>query len=288
MESSTLPRLGLFGLGLMGSAIAVRAAQSGFSILGYDILPEQNQAFEHEGHLTATSPKEVVDSSDWLVFSVMTTDQVRATLTQCEAHLRRGQVVIDCSTGEPDTMAELGAWLAAREVDYLDATIAGNSAETRDGNVLLLVGGATKPLERCQPFFRSFAKKTFHIGPQGYGARMKLVFNLVLGLHRAVLGEALGFADKLGIDRKTTLEILKTGTAYSYVMENKGTKILSEDFSPQAKLQQHLKDVNLMMAMGERYGAKLPLSKEHQRLLSELNDRGMGVLDNCAIVKAFE
>ena len=117
MESSTLPRLGLFGLGLMGSAIAVRAAQSGFSILGYDILPEQNQAFENEGHLTATSPKEVVDSSDWLVFSVMTTDQVRATLTQCEAHLRRGQVVIDCSTGEPDTMAELGAWLSAREVD---------------------------------------------------------------------------------------------------------------------------------------------------------------------------
>ncbi len=271
----------------MGSALAARAVQAKFSVRGYDRDIDRNAAIRSEGGDPCTTASEVLTASDWIVFSLMTTDQVRQSLEAHQEALRPGQIIIDCSTGEPDAMASLGTKLKSLGVNYLDATIAGNSDETRRGEVLALVGGEMETFEKCRPFFDSFTRESFHLGPNGYGARMKLVFNLVLGMHRAVLGEALGFADKLGIPSTQALKILKKGTSYSKVMDNKGQKILDQDFRPQAKLSQHLKDVNLMLQIGERYGAQLPLSTEHQKLLSALNKAGCGELDNSAIVKAF-
>jgi len=213
---------------------------------------------------------------------------VAAALGSCGDALAPGKVVIDCATGDPGRMARLAGDLEARGVRYLDATIAGNSAETRRGEVLALVGGDGDTFARCRPFFESFAKQSFHLGPAGSGARMKLVFNLVLGLHRAVLGEALGFAERIGIRPEAALEILKAGTTYSYVMDNKGAKMLSRDFAVQAKLEQHLKDVELILKLGKETSAFLPLSAEHRTLLRRLVDGGDGALDNSAIVKAFD
>lgn len=271
----------------MGNALADRALRAGFVIRGYDLDPDRTQAIAALGGVPSLSPQEVIKHSDWIVYSVMTTEQVRESLESNQSSLRHGQIVIDCSTGEPDAMAELGTWLRGQELDYLDATVAGNSAETRRGEVLALIGGNEATFERCRSFFDCFTKESFLLGPNGYGARMKLVFNLVLGLHRAVLGEALGFAEKLDIPQSTALDILKKGSTYSYVMDNKGDKILNQDFSPQAKLSQHLKDVRLILELGERYKARLPLSTEHQQLLESLQAQGFGELDNCAIVKAF-
>ena len=117
---------------------------------------------------------------------------------------------------------------------------------------------------------------------------MKLIFNLVLGLNRAVLAEALSFACAVGVPPQQTLEILKAGTAYSRVMDNKGEKMLNGDFVTQAKLSQHLKDVRLILSTGRRVKAKLPLCSLHRKLIQQLESNGHGSLDNSAIIKAFE
>ena len=271
----------------MGSALTVRAIEAGFSVIAYDVVPEKVTSLAGLGVASANCFDDIVEQAEWIVFSVMTTDQVKGSLESAESHLRSGQVIIDCSTGEPDQMHALGDWLQSYGVEYLDATIAGNSQETRAGEVLALVGGSAQGFEQCQPFFQSFAKASFHLGPTGYGARMKLVFNLVLGLNRAVLAEALRFSEKLGIPSPQALEILKQGTAYSYVMDNKGEKMVTEDFAPQAKLAQHLKDVRLILELAERNGATTPLTSTHRQLLESLESAGLGELDNSAIIKAF-
>jgi 3-hydroxyisobutyrate dehydrogenase-like beta-hydroxyacid dehydrogenase len=117
---------------------------------------------------------------------------------------------------------------------------------------------------------------------------MKLVFNLVLGLHRAVLAEALSFAGSYGIDPAAALEVLKAGAAYSKVMDIKGGKMLSGDFTPEARLSQHLKDVRLIVAAAERCGAMVPLSEIHRELLERAEAAGFGAMDNSAVIKAFE
>ena len=117
---------------------------------------------------------------------------------------------------------------------------------------------------------------------------MKLVVNLVLGLNRAVIAEGLCFAERFGVDPRKALEVLQASPAYSRVMDTKATKMLDGDFTLQARLAQHSKDIRLILNAGKQFGAKLPLSNLHEMLLNNLIQEGYGDLDNSAIVKAFQ
>lgn len=279
--------VGLIGLGLMGSAISEQLLTAGFNVLGFDLRPECCDKLARIGGRAAASARDVVRAADRVLFSVMTTDQVASVLGDCRNDLRAGQIVIDTSTGSPTEMTELAARLAGQGVSYLDATLAGSSADLRRREVLALVGGEETALDRSRDLFDCVAKHVFYLGPSGAGARMKLVFNLVLGLHRAVLAEGLQFAAKIGIEPQTALDVLKSGVTYSRVMDTKGQKMLTEDFTPQAKLAQHLKDVMLMQELGTQHQANLPLTELHRSLLAACVAAGYGELDNSAIIKAF-
>jgi 3-hydroxyisobutyrate dehydrogenase-like beta-hydroxyacid dehydrogenase len=115
-----------------------------------------------------------------------------------------------------------------------------------------------------------------------------LVFNLVLGLNRAVLAEGLVFAEKSGIKLENALAVLRQGAAYSRVMDTKGSKMIEGRFEPQARLSQHLKDVRHILEEGASTGAPLPLSELHAKLLKEVEDAGYGAEDNSAIIRWFQ
>jgi 3-hydroxyisobutyrate dehydrogenase-like beta-hydroxyacid dehydrogenase len=284
----TSQTIGIIGLGLLGGALAQRLLDSGRALIGYDIDPARLDAFRAMGGQPADSAAAVSEVCDTVLLSLPTTDVVEAVIAQVDAHLRPGLIIIDTTTGEPERTARLGERLARRGVHYLDATVSGSSAEARKGNVVVMAGGGRAAFDACEDIFRSFAKQWFHVGPCGSGARMKLVVNLVLGLNRAVLAEGLALAERAGLDPALALEILKAGAAYSRAMDHKGERMLRRDFTPQARLSQHLKDVRLILAMGEGAGAKLPLSALHKQLLEGLEAAGLGHADNSAIIKAFE
>jgi 3-hydroxyisobutyrate dehydrogenase-like beta-hydroxyacid dehydrogenase len=231
---------------------------------------------------------DVIAGCDLVLLSLPTHREVWAVLDECAASLRAGQVIVDTTTGDPGPTAALGAALAAEGVRYLDATIAGSSAQVRDGEVLVMAGGEAEAFASCRDLFAAFARQAFHVGPWGSGARMKLVVNLVLGLNRAVLAEGLALARSCGLDPASALEILRAGPAYSRVMDHKGSKMLSGDFTPQARLAQHLKDVHLILQMGEGCEARLPFSALHRDLLERLAARGYHDADNSAIIRAFD
>jgi 3-hydroxyisobutyrate dehydrogenase-like beta-hydroxyacid dehydrogenase len=205
-----------------------------------------------------------------------------------EMRLARGTTVIDTTTGNPETMAAVGVKLAAAGVDYLDATVLGSSRVVRAGSATVMAGGRREAYDAAAPLFRTFANRSFYMGTFGAGARMKLVANLALGLHRAVLAEALSFAAASDISPAAALEVLKAGAAYSRAMDDKGEKMLHHDFSVEARLSQHLKDVRLILAMAAEKHAKTPLSDVHRRLLEQLEAAGYGNVDNSAIIMAYE
>ncbi|MGE3822443.1 MAG: NAD(P)-dependent oxidoreductase, partial [Isosphaeraceae bacterium] len=132
------------------------------------------------------------------------------------------------------------------------------------------------------------ARQAYHVGPSGSGLRMKLVSNLVLGLNRAALAESLILARNLGLDLRAVLSVLRDSPAASRVMETKGEKMIQGDYSPQARLSQHHKDVRIMLGLAENAGFRLPLSETHERILQAAEDAGLGGLDNSAIFAAYE
>ncbi len=279
---------GVIGLGLMGSALAERLLASQYFVLGYDIEPSCCEALAAIGGSVAAGPAEVASQCTRVLLSLPTTDVVERVLAEMGTELREGQIIIDTTTGEPVRTAELGAELAERGVDYLDATISGSSDRARKVKAIVIAGGRRDVFDACEDVFRCFAERWFHMGDWGSGARMKLVTNLVLGLNRAALAEGLGFARRVGLDPRAVLSVLAAGAAYSRAMDTKGEKMITGDFTPFAKLSQHLKDVRLILAEGARVGARQPLSKLHRQLLEELEAAGLGQADNSAIIRAFD
>ena len=278
-ENST----GMIGLGLLGSAMAARLMDCGWSVTGFDIDPARVAA----GGTAAASAAAVARQCRLVVLSLPHSGVSASVLEGLAPALSPGSLVVDTTTGDPEAIAAFGRQLAEKGIRYVDATIGGSSRQARSGEVIAMCGGEEAAYAECEPLLACLARRSFHVGPCGSGARMKLVFNLVLGLNRAVLAEGLSFARAYGVDPARALEVLRAGPASSGVMDTKGVKMISGDFAPEARLSQHLKDVRLILEAGRRNHARLPLSELHARLLEEVEAAGFGGEDNSAIVRAF-
>ena len=279
--------VGLIGVGLLGSALANRLIDSGIRVHGFDSNEKQLESLKQSGGIPFDSPMEVVQNCNVLILSLPSSDVVLSLIQQLRNDFEPSQIVIDTTTGDPQQMVAISQSLAELGVSYLEATVAGSSSQVTTGEVALLLGGDTEVVERVKPLLTAITSKHFHLGPAGTASRFKLVHNLVLGLHRAVLAEGLVFAESLGFDQEVALEILNQTPAQSGVMETKGQRMVKRDYGLQARLSQHLKDVRLILAEAERAGTKTPLSQIHKTLLEQAEELGFGDADNSAVMEAF-
>ena len=276
---------GILGVGLLGSAIAARLSEAGWSLRAFDPDPAAREPLPNLAW--ADDAQQAAAGATHLIICLPNSDVTARLAPALFPALAPGAWIIDCTTGNPDQMAQLGELATSTGRRYLDATIAGSSNQTRSGDVLILVGGDPHDLAAARPLLESISPRIVHVGPCGYGARMKLVNNLALGLHRAVLAEALHLADALGLDAEQTLAVLRDGPAYSRIMDRKGPRMLHRDYTPEARLTQHHKDVRLMLAAARELGIRLPLSEVHDGLLGEAEAAGFADQDNSAVIEAY-
>lgn len=279
--------IGLIGLGLLGSAIGRRLRSGGFRIVGSDLRSAACDRFQQAGGETRDTAEDVFHECDIVLLSLPTSEVVSALLDDAASSLRLGQLIIDSTTGAPDQMIRHADRLHQRQVNYIEATVAGSSAELEEGRATLFLGGEPNIIGRARTLFDTLSSHCVPLGPVGAASRFKLVHNLVLGLNRAVLAEGLTFAAALGFDPKMTLETLQHTPARSHVMETKGPKMVSSDFTPQATLSQHLKDVRLILEEAAAHGTPTPLSARHAELLATVEEMGFGSEDNSGIIRAF-
>ena len=281
-------RVGIIGLGLVGSALAERLLRAGFVVTGFDIDAARRNALTALGGSAVDSAIAVANIGATLVLSLPDSDIVECVLADIAPAVAAGTIIVDTTTGDPSRTTAVGEQCHGRGIHYVDATIVGSSEQVRSGAVTVLAGGERATFDACADMFAAFARETFYLGSWGAGARMKLVVNLVLGLNRAALAEGLSFANACGLDVTETLRVLQAGAAYSRVMDAKGRKMIDGDFTPQARLSQHLKDVRLILATAADHGATAPMSQLHRELLEQVQTAGFGDADNSAIIKAFD
>ena len=276
---------GLIGLGLIGNALAHRLRLAGMAVVGYDPDAAGAAKLADLGGQVVSAANEVLRQCDRVLLSLPSHKEVSAVLASFEGNWRPGQIILDTTTGDPAAAEGNAVALAAQGVRYLDATISGSSVQLRDGDGVWMVGGDKQAFDLCADLFGHLGKDVIYTGGPGTGTKMKLVTNLVLGLNRAALAEGLAFAKTLDLDLPQTLDTMRRGMAYSRMMDTKGDKMINQDFTPQARLSQHLKDVRLMLAASP---IALPLSETHCQLLEKAEALGFGDLDNSAVLKAYE
>lgn len=283
----TTESVGLMGVGLLGSALAKRLMKQGLSVHGFDTSGRQLEALVASGGIACDCAADVLENCEVIFLSLPTSDVVLSLVREFRPSFRPSQIVVDTTTGDPNQVVAVSESLAKDGVSYLEATVAGSSAQVSVGEVALLLGGDADVVGSVKPLLAAITSKHFHLGPVGTASRFKLVHNLVLGLHRAVLAEGLVFADSLGFDQEMALEILKQTPAQSGVMETKGRRMVEGDYGLQARLSQHLKDVRLILAEAERAGMNTPLSRIHETILERAEELGLGDADNSAVIEAF-
>ncbi|MGD8499042.1 MAG: NAD(P)-dependent oxidoreductase [Phycisphaerales bacterium] len=284
-------RIGLVGLGLVGTAMAESLLAQQFDVIGFDISSERCSQLEKLGVRSLSNPAEVARRVEHVVLSLPDTKAVRQVVEGPGGLLEAEPLpthIIDTTTGDPEETMELAQRLAERGILFLDSTISGSSRQVRDRQAVFIVGGDKTAFEKCSDIFVALTEKVFYVGPSGNGSKAKLASNLVLGLNRLALAEGLVFAEKLGLDLKAFLALLKATPAYSAIMDTKGEKMLKGDFTAQARIRQHYKDVSLILKYAREAGQDLPLSKVHLDVLEKAIAAGDAELDNSAVIREIQ
>ena len=283
-ESKREP-VGLVGTGLFGTAVADRLLAGGYPVIVYNRTRENAEPLLARGATWSDNP---LKGCRRIIFCLFTTEQVAQVLDTICTELKPEQIIVDTSTSDPQQTIELGQRLARQNAQYLEAPFSGSSEQTRNRQSTALVAGPHAAFEDCRDIWDCLAATTFYLGAWGNAAKMKLATNLVLGLNRVALAEGLVFAEAIGLSKENALNVLSSSPAYSRIMDAKGPKMIHGDFTPQARLSQHIKDVRLMLEEAARNGTTLPLSAKHLELLELAEAAGLGDLDNSAIIRVIK
>jgi 2-hydroxy-3-oxopropionate reductase len=280
--------IGLVGLGLMGSALAKRLLAAGFSVVGFDVDKSKIEALQTLGGSGAASLAELSRQCRRIFVAVLNIDQVDDVveqLWQSASAATEAHVVFCVATCPPSRVAALAERAATHGLVLLDTPVSGTSRQVADGSGLGLIAGDRQQIEANADAISAIYPRSCFIGPAGDGSKAKLAINLILGLHRLALAEGLVLAERFGLDLPTFLDVARSSAAYSQVMDVKGNKMVSGEFSPQGKITQNLKDFAIILDEATQRHQELPAARVLFDVLEASTRHGDGELDNCAIIE---
>jgi L-threonate 2-dehydrogenase len=279
-------RIGIIGLGLMGTALAERLVDAGITVIGFDIDPNRCDAFRDDGRKVAASASDLASQSQSIVIAVYDGAQVEAVLGEFENSPAR-PALICTTTCAPSDIERIAARAANAGFTFVEAPISGTSAEVRDGTATALVAGDADAIEALDALMTVLCPRRTRVGNIGNASRTKLAINLILQNNRAALAEGIVFAERLGLDGQTFLAAAQQSAAYSRVMDTKGEKMLSRDFRPQSHIGQTLKDAELILHEARQRGLHLAITEAQANLLRAAIALEGPECDSAAVIEAI-
>jgi 3-hydroxyisobutyrate dehydrogenase-like beta-hydroxyacid dehydrogenase len=282
------PRIGIVGVGLLGSAVAQRLLVAGYEVTGHDLRPENVAALAARGLRAAPDARAAAEGAD-VVFTVLPTLEAAAAVVHgLVSVMPPTATIVQMSTISPALTRSLGERAAARGVGFLDTPMSGTSAMVARGDCTIFVAGDRGRADACAPVFDAIARKTVYIGPLGTASLAKLATNLLVGLNTAAVAEALVLGQKGGLEPAHLLEILRESAAGSRMLDVRGPLMVRHDFTAQMKLDLFMKDFALMLDEARRVGAPLLLTGLVRELAAAAAANGHGGDDLAAIITTLE
>ena len=286
-----MKRIGIIGVGLLGSAVASRLLKAKFEVKGYDTRPKQLKALAAQGLKAARSSAELAAEADAVFTILPSLESVEKTILGKDGLIEvapPNATLIQMSTISPKLTRRIAKAAAAKRLGFLDAPMSGTSAMVECGDCTIFVGGDHARADACAPIFDAIAKKTLYVGDVGMATLAKLATNLLVGLNTAALAEALVLGAKGGLAPDALLDILKESAAASKMVDVRGPLMVSRRFDAQMKIDLFLKDFKLMLEEGQHLGVPLPLTSITQQLATATAAAGRGEEDLAAIVTTLE
>ncbi|WP_279615890.1 L-threonate dehydrogenase [Phytopseudomonas flavescens] len=291
MTAMTQSNVGVIGLGAMGLGIARSLLRNGFKVHACDVRNEVVQAFAAEGGVACASPAEMAAVCDIVITVVVNAAQTETVLfgdNGAVAALRPGSLVIGCATVAPTFAVELGQRLADQGLSYLDAPISGGAAKAAAGQMTMMTSGPTDAYAKAETVLAGMAGKVYRLGDvHGLGSKVKIINQLLAGVHIAASAEAMALGLREGVDADALYEVITNSAGNSWMFENRVPHILSADYTPLSAVDIFVKDLGLVLDTARTSKFPLPLSATAHQMFMQASSAGFGREDDSAVIKIF-
>jgi 3-hydroxyisobutyrate dehydrogenase len=281
------PRVAFLGLGIMGGGMAGRLLGAGFPLTVYNRNAQKAEPLRAAGAQVAQSPRSAAADAD-VVISMVADDVASRALWLGDAGalagVRRGAVLVECSTLTVAWVNELAKAAATVECELVDAPVTGSKQAAANAELNFLVGGTDSALEKVRPALTVMGRSVTHLGPTGSGALLKLINNFMAGVHVAACAEAMAWLERSGMDRNRALALLMEGAAGSAVTKVVAARMTAADFTPNFFLKLMAKDLGYAISEATAAGQSLKTATGALERFQEAIAAGHGDKDMAALV----
>ncbi len=285
--------VGLIGLGLMGSAMAKRLLERGWSVIGYDIDEAKMEALSERGVTCVDSPAAVVRGAKVVIVCVISTAAVEQAVFGADGVAEAGtsgQILVDMSTTDAEATRRMAERLAGENgMAWIDAPVSGGPPSAEKGTLAIMAGGDPAALERVSPLLDDLAAKVTLMGPVGAGQVTKIINQVLVLSNFAVMAEALRLGENAGIEVTKIPECLGDGYAGSNLLRHMFPRMVARQYDPPAAFaRQALKDLDMIYDLAKKTTTPTPMSDQARALYRLLVARGHGDSDPIALLKLFD
>jgi len=282
--------VGVVGLGTMGGAMAANLARAAYPVRVWNRTAGRTASLEALGATVADHPEALARAVDVVLVCVSDTPDVEAVLfgeRGVAAGIRRGSLVIDCSSISPSATRAFAARFAAAGVGYVDAPVSGGSEGARNATLAIFCGGADADVARAEPILRVLGTNVTHFGPVGSGQAVKAVNQVVIAGGYLAVAEGLVLAMKAGLDAARVADALAGGAAGSWVLANRSGRMIANEYPLGFRTSLHLKDLGIALGLARELGAVLPAAALTAQLEAGLVAQGYGDEDVSNVARAI-
>jgi 3-hydroxyisobutyrate dehydrogenase len=283
-------KVGIVGLGRMGSAMSRRLRQQGFDMIGWDQKTQANQAMAADGLRIGASPRDVAAGSDAVISSITEDQGARKVFTDTAGFLEgdvAGKLFIEMSTLQPMTGRELAPLVEARGARLIDAPVLGTIPQVQAGSLFAMVGGKIEDLERARPVLEKLTRRIVHMGGNGSGYAMKLAANLGLGAYIQAIAESLALGQQQGLAIDLMVDVLQESATATGWLKAKADVLKGNAGDMTLDIRTLRKDLMSAVATGALTGVPMPLAAGTLASLSAAVDGDYGDGDLAELPKFF-
>jgi putative dehydrogenase len=283
--------VGVIGLGAMGLGVARSLLRAGFRVHACDVRREVLEQFASEGGIACANPAEMGAAVSVIVTLVVNAAQTETVLfgeQGAVSTLKPGSVVISSATVAPDFAVALGQRLAEQGLLMLDAPVSGGAARAASGEMTMMTSGPDEVYAGVEDVLQAMAGKVYRLGSShGIGSKVKIINQLLAGVHVAASAEAMALGLREGVDPAALYEVITHSAGNSWMFENRVPHILNGDYTPLSAVDIFVKDLGLVLDTARRSKFPLPLSAAAHQMFMMASTAGHGGEDDSAVIKIF-
>ena len=291
MTGTQALKIGVVGVGIMGTAIATRLVEQGHRVTVFDLDPEKVRAIVALGGHGAASPADVARRSDYVILSLNHHDITRRAVfgeNGVAVGADVSKLLIDMSSIDPEATQDLATELVEKTgMKWVDCPLSGGAPKAATGELTIMAGGENEDVDRAWTVMKHLAANYTHMGPSGAGQTTKLVNQVFCAIIFQAVAEATQLAQQGGVDAERIPAALAGGRADSAIMQEYMAKMARHDYSPTGRLDNMLKDMEAVQAFALKNRTPLPITSMTTEILRQFVAGGLGGDDSAALMKQF-